>query len=77
MVTVARVCEILPVSQIIVETASFDIQKIKNPEIQGVEYQRGEHGFLERARIRIIQGRTYLPVLQREKERPGTQCSSH
>ena len=24
------------------ETASFDIQKIKNPEIQGVEYQRGE-----------------------------------
>lgn len=42
MVTVARVCEILPVSQIIVETASFDIQKIKNPEIQGVEYQRGE-----------------------------------
>lgn len=42
LVTVARVCEILPVSQIIVETASFDIQKIKNPEIQGVEYQRGE-----------------------------------
>lgn len=42
LVTVARVCEIFPVSQIIVETASFDIQKIKNPEIQGVEYQRGE-----------------------------------
>jgi len=42
LVTVARVCENLPVSQIIVETASFDIQKIKNPEIQGVEYQRGE-----------------------------------
>lgn len=42
LVTVTRVCEILPVSQIIVETASFDIQKIKNPEIQGVEYQQGE-----------------------------------
>lgn len=42
LVTVARVCEILPVTQIIVETASFDIQKIKNPKIQGVEYQRGE-----------------------------------
>jgi len=42
LVTVARVCENLPVSQIIVETASFDIQKIKNPEIQGAEYQRGE-----------------------------------
>lgn len=77
LVTVARVCENLPVSQIIVETASFDIQKIKNPEIQGVEYQRGEQGFLERARIRIIPGRTCLSVLQREKERPDTQCSSH
>lgn len=42
LMTVARVCEILPVTQIIVETASFDIQKIKNPKIQGVEYQRGE-----------------------------------
>lgn len=42
LVTVARVCEILPVTQIIVETASFNIQKIKNPKIQGVEYQRGE-----------------------------------
>ena len=42
LVTVARVCEILPVTQIIVETASFDIQKIKNPKIQGVEYQWGE-----------------------------------
>lgn len=42
LVTVARVCEILPVTQIIVETASFDIQKIKNPKIQGIEYQRGE-----------------------------------
>ena len=42
LVTVAHACEILPVSQIIVETASFDIQKIRNPEIQGVEYQQGE-----------------------------------
>jgi hypothetical protein len=26
----------------VVEVASFDIQKIKNPDIQGVEYQQGE-----------------------------------
>lgn len=25
-----------------VETASFDIQKIKNPDIQGAEYQQGD-----------------------------------
>ena len=36
------VCSILPVTTIIIETASFDIQKIKNPEITGIEYQRGE-----------------------------------
>lgn len=39
---IRQVCEILPVSQIVVETASFDIQKIKNPEISGKEYQQGE-----------------------------------
>ena len=33
---------ILPISKIIVEVANFDIQKIKNPKIQGEEYQQGE-----------------------------------
>ena len=32
----------LPVSRIVVETAAFDIQKIKNPDIDGEEYQQGE-----------------------------------
>jgi N6-L-threonylcarbamoyladenine synthase len=32
---------ILPISQTIVEVASFDIQKINNPGIQGKEYQQG------------------------------------
>lgn len=35
-------CKLLPVSKIIVETASFDIQKIKNPDISGTDYQQGE-----------------------------------
>ena len=39
---VAKVTRILPVSKIVVETASFDIQKIKNPDIQSEEYQQGE-----------------------------------
>lgn len=39
---VDTVCKILPVAKIIVEVASFDIQKIKNPSIQGEEYQQGE-----------------------------------
>jgi hypothetical protein len=33
---------ILPISKIIVEVANFDIQKIKNPTIEGDQYQDGE-----------------------------------
>ena len=39
---VSEVHKILPVTKIIVETASFDTQKLKNPEISGKEYQQGE-----------------------------------
>lgn len=39
---VENVHKILPISKIIVEVASFDIQKIKNPNIEGKEYQQGE-----------------------------------
>ena len=34
--------KIVPIHEITVEVASFDIQKIKNPNIQGKEYQEGE-----------------------------------
>ena len=36
-----KIREILPISKINVETASFYIQTIKNPEISGQEYQQG------------------------------------
>ena len=39
---IQNVTKILPISEIIVETASFDIQKIKNPEISGEDYQQGD-----------------------------------
>ena len=42
MSVVKNVCKILPVSNIVLETASFDMQKIKNPDIQGEEYQQGK-----------------------------------
>lgn len=32
----------IPITQIVVETARFDTQKMENPEITGVEYQQGE-----------------------------------
>jgi len=42
LTVIAKVHKILPISKIVVETASFDIQKIKNPAISGTEYQQGE-----------------------------------
>lgn len=42
LTVIRKVHEILPISKIIVEVASFDIQKIKNPTISGKDYQQGE-----------------------------------
>ena len=39
---VDNVCKILPVTKIVAETASFNIHKLKNPDISGEEYQQGE-----------------------------------
>lgn len=39
---VDKVCKLLPITNIVVETASFDIQKIKDPDINGTDYQQGE-----------------------------------
>ena len=39
---IKKVHEILPITKIIVETASFDMAKIQNPDISGKEYQEGE-----------------------------------
>lgn len=39
---IEKIKELLPISKVIVEVANFDIQKIKNPDIGGEEYQKGE-----------------------------------
>ncbi len=42
LTVIDKVNKILPISRTIAEVASFDIQKIKNPDIEGVGYQQGE-----------------------------------
>lgn len=37
-----QISKILPISKVTVEIAPFDMQKLKNPDIQGEEYQNGE-----------------------------------
>ena len=39
---VEQLKQILPVTKVVVEVASFDQQKMQHPEITGVEYQQGE-----------------------------------
>ena len=39
---ITDVYKILPIRKLIVETASFDIQKIRDPQISGAEYQQGD-----------------------------------
>lgn len=39
---IGKVKEILPVTKTVIEVAAFDIQKIKNPGIEGEGYQNGE-----------------------------------
>lgn len=42
LTVVENIHKFLPITNIVVETASFDIQKINNPSISGSEYQQGE-----------------------------------
>lgn len=39
---VEALAQLMPVTDIVVEVAAFDIQKIKNPDISGKDYQQGE-----------------------------------
>lgn len=54
LTAVDAVYHLLPVTKIIVETASFDIQKIKNPEIEGIAYQQGEQLYFWNVREYVL-----------------------
>ena len=41
MSRIDAICELPPVTKIVIETASFDIQKIKHPDVEGTDYQQG------------------------------------
>ncbi len=71
---IEKVKELLPITKIIVEVASFDIQKIKNPDISGREYQNGEQKGFGNVREYVLyrdnhtcrhcKGRSKDPVLE-------------
>ncbi|MBV8882494.1 MAG: HNH endonuclease, partial [Chroococcidiopsidaceae cyanobacterium CP_BM_RX_35] len=49
-----RMRSILPIQQVVIEVASFDIQKIKNPAIEGKGYQQGEQYDFDHLREYIL-----------------------
>lgn len=51
---VGKLKELLPIKRVAVEVASFDIQRIKNPDIQGKEYQNGEQSGFWNTREYVI-----------------------
>ncbi|OQW92645.1 MAG: hypothetical protein BWK78_01075, partial [Thiotrichaceae bacterium IS1] len=51
----------LPVAKIVIEMGNFDPHKLKNPEIQGIEYQQGEQWGYENLKAYIL-------------DRDGHQC---
>lgn len=51
---IGNVVGLLPISKIIVETASFDVQKILNPEISGKDYQQGSQFEFANARDCVL-----------------------
>lgn len=74
LAVVRKVCAVLPVSRIVVETAQFDMQKIKNPDIAGEGYRHGEQAgwknvreyvlYRDGHRCRCCAGRSGDPVLE-------------
>ena len=46
---VTRFARFAPISKFAIETAKFDTQKLRNPDIQGVDYQRGRmYGYADK-----------------------------
>lgn len=71
---VKQTAELLPVTKVVVEVANFDIQKIKDPEIESEQYQQGnQYGFdnvreyvffRDGHKCRHCNGKSKDPVLQ-------------
>jgi hypothetical protein len=69
-----QVSRILPVTEVKVEVAAFDIQRIKNPDISGVDYQNGVQKGFSNVREYVLyrdghicqhcKGKTKDPVLE-------------
>ena len=61
-----KIKDILPVSKIVIEIGNFDIQKIRNPDISGKEYQEGDKLGYENTKQYILAREKYTCQLCRK-----------
>lgn len=64
---IKKVCSILPISQINVEAARFDIQRIKNPSISGRDYLEGPMSDFYNTRFYVLARDNYTCVACNKK----------
>lgn len=83
---VQKIMTMLPLTQINIEVAKFDIQKIKNPNIKGKQYQEGEQLGFENVKVYVrhrdnhtcqhCKGKTKDPILEIHHLVPKSQGGS-
>ncbi len=64
---ISLVMSFLPITEIVIEYASFDDQKMKNPDIQGEEYQQGPLLGFENVKQYVLERDRHLCQLCRKK----------
>ena len=64
---VKQLSNILPITNAIVETAKFDIQKLQNPDIEGVEYQKGAMEGYDNIRAYVFERDNYTCQICKKK----------
>ena len=72
---VGKILQILPVTTIVYEEARFDIQRLQNPEIAGIEYQNGPQRDFDNVRpMCSIAMATPASIARGSLEIPGCTC---
>jgi hypothetical protein len=65
---VRQLSKILPISKVIVEIAKFDTQKLQNPDIKGIEYQKGVTEEYDNVRAYVFERDNYTCKICKKKE---------